>query len=111
MDYVDFGQQVRKRRLKLGMTQEELAEKCNCSNSHIGKIECGKGGFSIDMLVDIANALRTTVDQLLSHSYDYEEILFLREISERISKLPLNTRIRGCEMLQGLLDIIEKSQE
>jgi transcriptional regulator with XRE-family HTH domain len=111
MDYVAFGKNVRKQRTNLGMTQEQLAEKLNRSNSHIGKIENGMGGFSVDTLVDLANALHTTVDQLLMDSYDYGELIYMREINERVARLPLKTRITACEMLVDLMDVIEKSHE
>lgn len=36
MDYVILGKNVRKYRLMRGLRQEDLAEKCDCGNSHIG---------------------------------------------------------------------------
>ena len=69
MDYVILGKNIRKYRLLSGMRQEDLAEKCNCSNSHIGHIENHRTIPSLEMVVNIANALGVTVDQLLSKSY------------------------------------------
>ena len=64
MDYITLGKNVRKYRLILGFSQEELAGKCSCSNSHIGQIENARGIPSLDMVVRIANSLSVTVDQL-----------------------------------------------
>lgn len=64
MDYITLGKNVRKYRLILGFSQEELAGKCDCSNSHIGQIENARGIPSLDMVVRIANSLSVTVDQL-----------------------------------------------
>ena len=73
MDYITLGKNVRKYRLILGFTQEELADKCECSNSHIGQIENARGIPSLDKVVRIANALSVTVDQLLKESYSKTE--------------------------------------
>lgn len=58
MDYITLGKNVRKYRLILGFSQEELAGKCGCSNSHIGQIENARGIPSLDMVVRIANSRR-----------------------------------------------------
>ena len=64
VDKVALGRRIKAMRQNLGMTQEEFAERLNCTNSHLGKIENGKGGISIELLVSVANMLHTTVDQI-----------------------------------------------
>ena len=108
MDYITLGKNVRKYRLILGFTQEELADKCECSNSHIGQIENARGIPSMDKVVRIANALSLTVDQLLKESYSNPEVVYLREIAERIEKYPVARRIQACEGLMAYLDSLEK---
>ena len=63
MDYVILGKNIRKYRQMRGLRQEDLAEICDCGNSHIGQIENARGIPSLDMIVRIANALSVTVDQ------------------------------------------------
>ena len=82
MDYITLGKNVRKYRLILGFSQEELAGKCSCSNSHIGQIENARGIPSLDMVVRIANSLSVTVDQLRGESYSNPEVVYLREFAE-----------------------------
>lgn len=108
MDYITLGKNVRKYRLILGFSQEELAEECSCSNSHIGQIENARGIPSLDMVVRIANSLSVTVDQLLKESYSNPEVVILREIAERIEKYPVARRIQACEGLMAYLDSLEK---
>ena len=108
MDYITLGKNVRKYRLILGFTQEELADKCECSNSHIGQIENARGIPSLDMVVRIANSLSVTVDQLLKESYSNPEVVYLRELAERIEKYPVARRIQACEALMAYLDSLEK---
>ena len=54
MDYVVLGKNIRKYRQMRGMRQEDLAEICDCGNSHIGQIENARGIPSLDMIVRIA---------------------------------------------------------
>lgn len=108
MDYESLGRNVRKYRLQMGMRQEDLAEKVDCSSSHIGQIEHARGIPSLEMVVGIANALHVTVDQLLLDSLDCPEIVFLWDIEKRIQELPVAAKMIACEMLQDLMEIIEK---
>lgn len=108
MDYVALGQNIRKYRNLAGLRQEDLAELCECSNSHIGQIENARTVPSLDIVVHVANALKVTVDQLLKESIDYVELIYLREMEDRIRKLPTATKIMACEELLNLLLIIER---
>ena len=111
MDYIILGKNIRKHRLMLGLKQAELAEKCDCSESHIGQIENGRGKPSLEMCVRIANALGVTIDQLLREYYDNPEKIYLREIAERIEKYPVQLRIQACESFNNFLDSIEKFRD
>ena len=48
------------------MSQEELAEATNVTQEYIARIETGVRAPSLDMIVQIANALGTTANDLLS---------------------------------------------
>lgn len=67
MNYVVFGENVRKYRKLANMAQESLAEMCDCSIGHIGHIENGNNKPSLDVAVKIANLLGVTIDQLNSY--------------------------------------------
>ena len=47
------------------LTQEALAGSLNISIDHLSKIEHGKRGVSIDLLLDISEALDVSLDYLL----------------------------------------------
>ena len=109
VDKVALGRRIKAMRQNLEMTQEEFADRLNCTNSHLGKIENDKGGISIELLVSVANMLHTTVDQLLLDSYDYKEQVIMRDLYERVDKFPVKTKILTCDLLRQLVDIIEKA--
>ena len=108
MDYKALGRNIRKYRSIAGLLQEDLAEKCECSNSHIGQIENAKTIPSLDMVVRIANALSVTVDQLIGDSYDHPELVYLKDIAVRVEKYSVEKRIKACESLSTYLDALEK---
>lgn len=68
MDYELLGKRIRDERLLLRLTIEQLAERVNKSSNYIGQIERNDGKPSLETIVDIANALGTTIDNLLTDS-------------------------------------------
>lgn len=73
MDYELLGRRIRDERLMLRLTIEQLAEKVDKSTNYIGQIERNDGKPSLETIVDIANALGTTVDALLKDSLNTEK--------------------------------------
>lgn len=59
-----LGQRIRKHRLRKKMTQEKAAETAMLDAKYFGEVERGETTISIDRLVNIANALGTTVREL-----------------------------------------------
>lgn len=108
MDKSIFGKNIKKIRQMKGLRQEDLAELVDCGNSHIGQIENGRGCPRLELAVKIANALEVTLDELLKENYVKPEMVYLKEISERIEKFPVQQRIKACEGLLGYLDSLEK---
>ena len=68
MDYIELGKRIKAARLAAKMTQEQLAERINLSSGHCAHVERGTTKVSLSALVDIANALNTTPDKLLTDS-------------------------------------------
>lgn len=58
-----------------GFTQEELADKLNVSAGHMGKIETGSKGVSIDLMIEIAETFHVSLDYLVMGKEPATEIL------------------------------------
>lgn len=56
---------VRKRRKKLGFSQEELAYKAEIDRTYVSRLECGKVSVSIEIIYQIAKALQTSLTMLV----------------------------------------------
>jgi transcriptional regulator with XRE-family HTH domain len=61
---VRFGNALRKRRQKLGVSQEAFAYLCGLDRTYIGGIERGERNVSLVNLERIANTLRTSLSEL-----------------------------------------------
>lgn len=61
----NLGRKIFARRKELGLSQNALAEKLDISREHLAKIETAKRTVSLDLLIDIAEALKTQVKDLI----------------------------------------------
>lgn len=68
IDYIALGQRISDFRNKHNFSQEELAFRSGVGNKHISNIELGKGKPSLESLVQIANVLNVSADDLLVDS-------------------------------------------
>jgi transcriptional regulator with XRE-family HTH domain len=61
---VRFGKAVRKRRHRLGVSQEEFADMCGLDRTYIGGIERGERNVALINIERIAKALRISLSEL-----------------------------------------------
>ena len=92
---VEFGCRLKEARKARGFTQEQLAAALNISTPHLGNIEIGKRGVSIDLLMEISNVLNVPIDFLvrgtLSPTYQINSLLEqAKSILDQVSELSQN---------------------
>lgn len=63
-----FGSVIRRRRVALGISQEELADKCGLHRTYISEIERGLKSASLKAITLIAEALETRPYVLLEEA-------------------------------------------
>ena len=103
IDYKAMGKRIRIKRLQMGLTQEQLAEKADISTSHVGEVERGTSICSLKVLVSIANVLELNLDTLVKGVDDKNANTAFSEI---LDSLPDNNKelyIEICEKIAGTL--------
>ena len=85
VSYKTIGQNIRRARLKIGLTQEKASQQLGVSTMHWGRIERGERPIKLDRLCSIANVLHVKLSTLLSgcvldddfdESAEIEDIVF-----------------------------------
>lgn len=85
LDYQAIGVRIRRFRREQGLTQQVLAELSDQEPSNISHIERGATKLSLPTIVNIANALGVTVDDLLCDSLPQAKVSFEREVNDLLS--------------------------
>jgi len=88
IDYKSLGNRIRTARTKANMTQEQLAERLDISPTHLSNIENGTTRVSLTTLVNMANALSVSCDDLICDSVLYARPQFEGEVTELV---------KGCD--------------
>lgn len=81
VDYRKLGARVKARREKSRMSQAELASAADLSTQHISNIENAKTKVSLEKIVDIANILDCSVDELLCDSVVKAKVIYVNEVA------------------------------
>lgn len=85
MDNIKIGKLIAKRRKKKGLTQSQLAEHLGVSNKTISTWETSGGLPDISLLIDLADALNISIDNLLKgidaqeDTFDFEHSVIIKK--------------------------------
>ena len=63
-DYIRLGKRIQARRKEIGLTQEELAEKIDCSLTHLSRLESGSPP-GLDTLIRLCYLLGYSLDEMV----------------------------------------------
>ena len=90
-DMKESGKRIQSLRKLAGLTQEQLAEAVNISTSSLGKIECGKQGISLDLLIDFSAFFSVSLDYIVinrgtSRDLMLEKIKTIRTVLSEMEK-------------------------
>lgn len=105
LNYKKLGKRIKEQRLKQHLTQEKLGEIVNVATSNISHIERATTQVSLSSLVKIANALDTTLDQLVCDSLD--------SVAESYLDQDVANILQGCTLTekQIIKDIITATKK
>ena len=102
VDYKRLGGRIREERLNLRLTQAQLAEAVDISDTYMGAIERGERGMSLDTLVMLAERLSVSVDFLLSDSASDIDSNILDQFKQIMDGQPLERKRMAINVLRAV---------
>ena len=85
VDYKDMGKRIREIRESKHMTQAALSELAGIEPSNLSHIERAATKVSLPTLINIANALEVSLDELVCGSLIKNEHISIRQLNELLS--------------------------
>ena len=98
---IQIGKRIREARHEKQYTQSDLAELCDCTDTHICKVEKGKIGISLDLLYKISIILDKSMDYFLM---DHESVNTQTKINELIAPKLDQCDTQMLNMVQSYVD-------
>lgn len=103
IDYISIGNRIKERRTSKGWTQTILAEKSGVEPSNISHIERAATKLSLPTLVNIANALGATLDEIVYGSLIKSSHVSVKMIDEILADC-------SSEELKSLAEVIRTTK-
>lgn len=108
MNYYEVGQRIRKFRKAYNFSQEQLAEKVGISTTHMSHIETGNTKLSLQVFVDIANALSVQTDELLYDIPQISRTVKKHEVEEILDSCSQHEMYILADVIRTLKSALEK---
>lgn len=110
MDYKKLGERIRTERLRLNLTQTQLAENAGISDTYMGAIEGGERSLILDTLVRLVNRHGVTVDYLLSDSVTNSDANIMAQFKQVIDCQPLKRKQMAINVLRSIFTYLEDAE-
>ena len=111
MDYKRLGERIREERKRLNLTQAQLAEAIDISDTYMGAIERGERSLTLDTLVRLVNRLGVTVDYMLSDSVSDNDSNIMEQFKQIIDCQPLERKQMAINVLRTIFSYFEKEDK
>ena len=102
INFEKIGQKLKKIRISKGLTQEYIANMVDVNTSHISNIENNRVKISLPTLVNVCNALDTTVDYILADEYKNPSTVIEHEILKELQNCSPETQKQILKIIKAL---------
>ncbi len=102
INFARIGRKIREIRISKNLTQEYVATIANVNVSHISNIENNCVKISLPTLVNVCNALDTTVDYILSDEYKNPSSVIEQEILREVHSCTAETQEQILKIIRAL---------
>lgn len=110
MDYAKLGQRIREERKRLNLTQAQLAEAIDISDTYMGAIERGERSLTLDTLVRLVNRLGVTVDYMLADSVADNDSNIIEQFKQITDNQPLERKQMAINVLRSIFAYFDESK-
>ena len=102
LDFAKIGKKIKEVRISRRLTQEYVANATDVNTSHISNIENNRVKVSLSTLVQICNALDTTVDYILADEYNQPSTVIEHEIFKEVQSCTPETQEQILKIIKAL---------
>lgn len=110
MDYKRLGKRIREERLRLSLTQAQLAEDIDISDTYMGAIERGERSLTLDTLVRLVNRLGVTIDYMLSDSVADNDSNIMEQFKQIIDHQPMERKQMAINVLRTIFSYFDNNE-
>ena len=110
MDYKRLGARIREERKRLHLTQAQLAEAIDISDTYMGAIERGERSLTLDTLVSLVNRLGVTVDYLLADSVPDSDSNIMEQFKQIMDGQPLERKQMAINVLRTIFSYFAEAE-
>ena len=94
----------------MGLTQAQLAEAVDISDTYMGSIERGERSLTLDTLVRLVNRLGVTVDYLLADSVSDSDANIMEQFKQIIDQQPLDRKQMAVNVLRTIFSYFDDTE-
>ena len=96
-----YGEQIKELRLKMGMTQNDVAQALDVTPGYICNVENGRTAMSLRILIYYAKLMNISLDSLVGQlEPEYQATSIDREILSELSKMDFDTKKKLLQTLK-----------
>ena len=110
-DRYSVGERIRSKRLSLGLSQDELAERIDRATKYYSDIERGNCGMSVETMLAIANILDMSLDYLMYGTASEDELERMEQNDARINHLLSRCNEKQHDYVIRMLELFVASME
>lgn len=105
IDYENLGTRMKELRIKMKLTQAEVARALNVTPGYISNVENNRTAMSLRILIYYARLLNISLDSLIGRiDSEYCETALDREISEQVHKLEIPQKQKLLKTMKVWMD-------
>ena len=101
---IRIGKRIKQCRERLGLTQEQFAEKTGFTANYISTLERGASFPRCEKLITLLNALEVSADAIFCDVLDHSTKYKANELSQELETLPPDAQKRIIQMVELMIE-------